>query len=442
MISKKRLVRQFEYKKVPISEISLYDENPRFDKSYSETEAIQKMIRDQGDKLLNLAEHIIDKGFNPTDLPILIRKSKKYFVKEGNRRIIALKLVENPNLIFDNETLKNKFLIIKSQKGHLAPKYIYCTVYFNEIDTEEWIKLKHTGKNEGVGVEKWNSEQFQRFGKKSVEELPLELQAIELLRENKNTTKATLNSLTQLKITNLGRLLTDPDIRIKIGLKHENGVLKFADPVNKSLKNLEKLVAVVDKPGFAVKSIYSKDDRKDLITKIKLNKIPFSPKSQILPKKKKEKKFPEPKYTSLINPSDNPPRKVPKKIISIFKELQVVPVDITPHAVGFLMRVLIELSVKNYLKGQHLHFDKYDSLLVKTQGGKIIEYKSLKEKINYINKHFISDNDLNKAVSTLNVNGFNLNLNQIVHNEKYMSTSTSVKDFWVNAEPLFNFLVK
>jgi len=60
------------------------------------------MIEDQGDKLSKLADDITNEGLNPGD-PIFITKhekqTKQYNVLEGNRRVTALKLLENPDLI-------------------------------------------------------------------------------------------------------------------------------------------------------------------------------------------------------------------------------------------------------------------------------------------------------------------------------------------------------
>ncbi|GAF77070.1 unnamed protein product, partial [marine sediment metagenome] len=58
--------KAFEYKEIKLSDIALNKENPRFEKAFSETETIQKIIEDQGAKLARIAEHIIDDGFNPT----------------------------------------------------------------------------------------------------------------------------------------------------------------------------------------------------------------------------------------------------------------------------------------------------------------------------------------------------------------------------------------
>ena len=431
----------YKYKEIQLSDIILYEENPRFEKAFSDVEAIQKMIQNQGTKLVKLAEHIIDNGFNPIDIPAVIKdsKTKKFLMKEGNRRIIAPMLVWNPNLIFSNEPLKNKFLLLKSQKGHLLPEKIFCAVFEDPHDVDEWIRLKHAVHHEGVGIEKWNSEQANRFAKGSIEDFPIELQAIEILKKNKKTSKSTKDLIPTIKTTNLRRLLSDPYIRSKIGLSYENNKLKLLKPERESLKNLEVTIQEISKQTFVVTNIYRQKDRKEFIDSIKLKKIKLL-KPSLPEKKKKDKKKEKESYTSLIDPSKELPIKVSPKISKIYKELQTISVDAAPHATAALLRILIEISVKSYLKKKKITIDSYDCAIV-TINGRTSKYESLKKKINYIANTHITDNDLKNSVNLLNKSSFAKTLNQFIHNELHQSTPNSVREFWVNAENLFEFLI-
>lgn len=431
----------YKYKEIKFPNINLYEENPRFEKVFSETEAIQKIIQDQGDKLVRLAEHIIDHGFNPTDIPIVFKKGKKFFIREGNRRIASLMLVNNPNLVFSNEALKNKFLLLKSQKGHLLPQKVFSVVFNNPHDADEWIKLKHAVNHEGVGTEKWNSQQANRFAKGSIEDLPIELQAIEILKKNKKTSKPTMDLIPVLKATNLRRLLSDPYVRNKVGLKNGNNKLTLLDPKHGSLKNLEAVVQDISKSTFVVDKIYHKKDRKKFIDSIKLAKIKLPKGLFPLESKKTGKNIKiSSVYTSLIDPDKNPPTGVNPKISNIYKELQIISADIAPHATAFLLRVIIEISVKTYLKKKKVTIDANDDAIVLVSGNRL-KLDSLNKKIDYIVKNYITDHDLKKSVTLLNKNSFNRTLNQVIHNDIHQSTTTNVRDFWTNAENLFNFLV-
>jgi len=91
-IEKKEIKKTpFEYKEIRLSDITLNEENPRFEKAFSDVEAIQKMIQNQDAKLVKLAEHIIDYGFNPLDIPALIKnkKTKNFLMGNGVNSIFS-----------------------------------------------------------------------------------------------------------------------------------------------------------------------------------------------------------------------------------------------------------------------------------------------------------------------------------------------------------------
>ncbi|MBK8548081.1 MAG: ParB N-terminal domain-containing protein [Saprospiraceae bacterium] len=115
-----------------IADLHINIENPRFEMVGNQREAIKTMIEDQGEKLAKLAEDITNEGLNPGD-PIFVTKHEKqpnqYNVLEGNRRVTALKLLENPDLIPEtNKSLLNKFKsYLNNTQNHLLKR---CLAYF------------------------------------------------------------------------------------------------------------------------------------------------------------------------------------------------------------------------------------------------------------------------------------------------------------------------
>ena len=64
------------------------------------------MIKDQQEKIVNLSDDILKDGLDPTNLPIIISEptlNDIYIVLEGNRRVVALKILNNPELIPQEE---------------------------------------------------------------------------------------------------------------------------------------------------------------------------------------------------------------------------------------------------------------------------------------------------------------------------------------------------
>ncbi len=76
-----------------VSQILLDYENPRLAQiQESQREAIRLMATTQADKIIVLAEHIVNHGTNPASRPIVIESETDpdfYYVLDGNRRITA-----------------------------------------------------------------------------------------------------------------------------------------------------------------------------------------------------------------------------------------------------------------------------------------------------------------------------------------------------------------
>ena len=113
-----------------IADLHINIENPRFEMVGNQREAIKTMIEDQGEKLAKLADDITNEGLNPGD-PIFVTKHEKqpnqYNVLEGNRRVTALKLLVNPDLIPEtNKSLLNKFKKLSKQYSKSPIEKVPC----------------------------------------------------------------------------------------------------------------------------------------------------------------------------------------------------------------------------------------------------------------------------------------------------------------------------
>ena len=89
-------------KEILLTDLLVNSENYRFEVLGGQKEAIDKMIANQEEKLFNLAEHILAYGLNPNDNVQVIESNHdkgKFIVVEGNRRVITLKILTNPDLI-------------------------------------------------------------------------------------------------------------------------------------------------------------------------------------------------------------------------------------------------------------------------------------------------------------------------------------------------------
>lgn len=83
-----------------LPDLLIDSENPRLPQpNVGQRDALRALAGHEPGKLVSLARDIVAYGTNPSELPIVMPLSddlKRYVVLEGNRRLSALKALENP----------------------------------------------------------------------------------------------------------------------------------------------------------------------------------------------------------------------------------------------------------------------------------------------------------------------------------------------------------
>ncbi len=154
-------------KVLKLSEIRLYLDNPRLSKSENEEESLYKIVEDQQRKIVQIAKDITKFGLSPLDgLAVFPDPEKGYYqVAEGNRRITALKLLENPHLIEGKYPSIAKEISQIDGRKKIDFDRINVIAFPSENDPNliHAIELRHSGEQNGIGTVKWNSKQKGRF---------------------------------------------------------------------------------------------------------------------------------------------------------------------------------------------------------------------------------------------------------------------------------------
>lgn len=355
-------------KQLPLTNLLLNIENPRFDLVGNQREALQAMINDQADKIYNLAKDIIEVGtLNPSELVIVTPSEsdkKHYIVLEGNRRVTTLKILTTPELISTTHIAFYKRIKPLADKFKLNPiSDVPCVIFSDADDANKWIKLKHTGENEGIGIVRWDAQQVARFEERVDGTSPIALQAIDFLRREDSVEESLKERLKEVPSTNLDRLLKDKSVQSLIGLSIKDNRLQTNLKRKEVVKGLTKIVKDLIDKKIKVKDIYTKEDRERYVESFKPAQIPdkkqkertswelvstntntSQPKANAQPKAKAPLKDRE----TLI-PKDCILQITDIRLSKINKELRRIEVNNYENAVGVLFRVFIELSIDTYL---------------------------------------------------------------------------------------------
>ncbi len=357
-------------KSIKLVNLQVNTENYRFEPVASQKEAINLMIDSLGSKIYTLAEHIVENGLNPNDriqVVLSSHDSTKYNVVEGNRRSVALKLINNPDILDakNHSNLKKKFQKLKEKAEKNLIMEVECTVYDNPTEADKWIKLKHAGQLDGAGTVPWDSQQISRFEEKVEGKSSLSLQVVKLLEKSDNVDNEMKSNLKSLKVTNLDRLISDPNVREFLGIEVNNGIIQSNIESKEVIKGLSHLVKDLMDPEFNVKKIYTKVDRNDYIKKFPKKETPDKTKISTKPWQFNNTSTPSPSPTP-SKPKVNPRERktlIPKtfkiiinqsKVNNIYHELTTLEVTKYTNATSVLFRVFVELSVDCYLEEHKL----------------------------------------------------------------------------------------
>ena len=355
-------------KQISLTNLLLNIENPRFDLVGNQREALIAMIDDQADKILNLAKDIIETGMlNPSELVIVTPSEsfiKHFIALEGNRRITTLKILTTPEIIFTSHPSFYKKIKPLSEKFKINPiSEISCVVFDDSEEANKWIKLKHTGENDGVGIVRWDAQQVARFEERLDGTSPIALQAIDFLRRDDSVDEKLKEKLKDIPSSNLDRLLKDKSVQSLLGLTIKDNRLQTNLKQKEVVKGLSKIVKDLVDKKIKVKDIYTREDRERYVESFDTSDIPnkkqkertnwelvssnfntskvktISTKNQIPQLKDRETLIPKDCILQITDP----------RLIKIYQELRRIEVISFENAVGVLFRVFIELSLDTYL---------------------------------------------------------------------------------------------
>lgn len=461
------------YKKnISIRNLIINPENYRHESVSNEKEALSIMLKKYSKKIKALLIDIIENGTNPSDLLIVTPKDSKYIVLEGNRRLIACKIIEKPEILksIDIKLYDSFAKEIKQHNKYERVSVVECCVFDDPEEANRWIKLKHTGENSGIGTVPWTNIQRKRFDE-NMGKNDLALSVIKYAQSLPFYRNDLKNRLNDIKLSNLTRLLSDPQVRESIGIYKEKDILykKYSD--FEISKGLNKIFWDLLTKDFNVNSIYYKAQRQDYISNFSDDLLPDS--SKVLDKlvpldipiennvkviqhtndqisfndniKKIENEVSSDlnkKSASLVNNSkknthskkdiNNRDNLIPHsfniaishdRINSIYRELKSLDINSYTNAVAVLFRVFIEVSADYFIQKKSLKLKK-DS--------------KLKDKIKII-LDYLSDNNLieRSLIKPINIcvssehSIFSTNtFNNYVHNKDMRPDPLNLKIAW------------
>lgn len=137
---------------IPVTDLEYDKENPRLPHSVvdsdREEDVIDWMLKDAS--IIELMGSIGEKGFFPGEPLLVVQKgkTKKYTVVEGNRRLTAVKLLNNPGLA----TRRLPSINLLVEEANKKPKELPVMVFPKRKEILDYLGFKHI-----TGVKQWSA---------------------------------------------------------------------------------------------------------------------------------------------------------------------------------------------------------------------------------------------------------------------------------------------
>jgi hypothetical protein len=429
---------------LPLSALLVDDKNPRLPQpNLGQRDAQRAIANDQQRKLAKLAEDIVAFGLNLAELPIVMQQKDdlhRYTVLEGNRRLVAIKSLENPEWligIFSSQLL-GKMRELSRAYLRNPIESAQCLVVKDREEASHWIELRHSGSQlEGAGIVPWLADQAARFRARS-SGLRLHSQILDLLERRGQLTP---EQRAKIPTASLRRLLETPDIATRLGIEFRNSQLRLLASetrVAKAVIHIINDLTRTDKKKLATKDIYTKEQRVEYANKLPPNIVVVKPSKKgkavitAAPVKPKPVVVRPRAPRDYLIPTDCVMAIVDKKLIDIEGELRALSLDHHTNAVSVLFRVFLELCCDSYITRLGLQNDILRDRLskkMKDVADDLVSRKQLSESQARPVRHAAAkDTYLAASVSTFH---------EYVHNLNVFPQPTDLRNGWNSLQPFF-----
>lgn len=439
----------------------------------------------ESENVKNLASSISKLGLFPNERLVVMKEGRRFIVLEGNRRVAAIKLLINPELAPTKQLVKF-FRKLSSEINLSDISTLDAVLVPDRISASPIIAALHTRSSK----KKWSTLQQARYYRELVDEGLTSYEIAETigitLGQVKNYLRAEklyslANSLeyppdTEEKIkdprfplSTLERFLESKVGRAFLGveLDEDHGFRGIVHPERFQAVLKQIVTDIVTKRSFT-REINDEDGFKDYISRTDSNIPRTRIRGTFLPNELLNGNSDDTPQIDPPKPASPKPKRQPplsKSIIpigfscttkharikAIFKELKSLRVKEQPNSTGVMLRVLIEISIWNFLKEISHEIDvcnKYDPTK-KRRKNNPNWVPSLRDLISYSVDERLFPNmtpDEYKSVRTLaakdtsyfvNIEGFNI----FTHNPNVIPTENDLRALWLRAEPMLKVIL-
>ena len=428
----------FTRENIDLDNLQLDLQNPRIISGcHNEADCLKALLQNNRSEMLNLTKDIAKIGISIFPI-MVIKEGDKWIVRDGNRRIAALKMLNDPDRcpILD---LREKFKQIRKNMKIKIPQSIQCDVTDNIEAVSQYLDRLHKGKQQGVGLVSWNtyisSKNLIRSGQtdhhsKATKILMWaeELKIIPLVEETFPLTSFSrlVNFSEEPKLIEfnfdgnnpqpLRDLQTAKKIIFRVYSDLDNRTINSRNintnaDIKKYIESVLKSLSIEETTQQTAVVVPALEERQRIFASPATNKESWILKNDF-------------RTLNLFMPADE------TKARDIAKELSyktVLNIEMAPNAVAVLARTFIELSLNYYLLHNRIVLsDNLQGMDLKRRSDKVISSQK--------NSKLIDEASYEKYQNFFKDNGmFSFKtMHAYVHSKEYHPSPTDLRTIWKN----------
>lgn len=332
--------------------------NDRHGELENETSAIAWLFNNREQHMRNLTKDIVEKA-EIYEAPLVSPNGSSFVVFDGNRRVACLKLLDNPRRAPSTE-LQQFFQNLRDRWQGDFPSRLYCQVEPDRDRIDEILFRRHTGSQRGVGQSTWDDRMKTNFVNRTgqggafnvAEEVENRLTAADMLPKRRKIPRSTMN-----------RLLSAEAFRNRVGFSVNRRRFELTHEEPAVLHALARIADDLAHKRIVLGDIWDVDGKRSYLHQLESEGVlpsaaqalvrPLPSPGRPTPKPPNPPGAPRPSQRNTLIPNTSYAIAWSGRIQrhrAIWEELQFqLQLANHPNAISVLFRVLLELSIENYI---------------------------------------------------------------------------------------------
>jgi len=433
-------------KTIELAKLVVNPNNDRHGEMLDEASAMAELLTSLPIKMKKLAKDLSETCEVKVLAMVASNGDGKYTVFDGNRRLTCLKLLNKPESAPTKEW-QEFFSKMAANTNGILPITLDCQIETDQDRIDDYLYRVHTGSQDGIGQINWGNQAKVHFVERTGKSTKVDLPGI---IEEKLRSEGLIPDSVKVKHTNVNRLLSSEEFRSRVGLSSKGNKVEFIRDIDKSLNALARIINDLASGKLNLNHLLRNDKKREYLNALEAEGILPTAYDQLKMrvdfKTGKSSEQPAPNPAPKPNPdsySESPPQphkretlirhwidyKIPlvahtKRATDIWEELQHhLKFGKHDNAIAVLFRVLLELSIENYIDRKSvLNVHSNDKLAKKFR--KVIDHQKEKGLIDKNTHESLVKFEKKEAILSTNT------MHKYVHHKAFFPSKHHLAPMW------------